>query len=235
MNKRIGIVAWATGANSFGATTPYVDFFSNFGIVELIMPNEIEIRKDLDLLVLPGGPDVDTSRYLDHGTPLSFYIGKTCPFRERFDKVLLPKYIENRTPIFGICRGHQTLAVEFGGKLVQDMWQSGLGHETNGEDRTKLVHSVLVDEKEYTTATNGYTSNKVFDINSIHHQCLDSEFLPKTATILATYSNRSGMIKDGVVEAVTYEPHYPAHTVQWHPEEIRDRFSVNLISNLLKL
>lgn len=98
--KRIGLVGWLTGSNSFGATVPYVDFFSRFGVVEIIMPNEKNVR-NIDLLIMPGGPDVDTNRYLDDGY-LDFNIGKPCPFRERFDKILLPKYIESKTPIFGI-------------------------------------------------------------------------------------------------------------------------------------
>jgi len=100
--KKIGLVAWKTGENSFGATVPYLEFFSQFGTVELIMPNETEIRKDLDLMVLPGGPDVDPMRYLSEDEGLSFQMGKQCPFRERFDTVLLPKYVEQRVPLFGI-------------------------------------------------------------------------------------------------------------------------------------
>jgi len=60
------------------------------------------VRKDLDLLVLPGGPDVDPMRYLDQDDDFSLWNGKPCVFKERFDKILLPQYIENRTPIFGI-------------------------------------------------------------------------------------------------------------------------------------
>src|SRR5205809_101606 len=101
MAKRIGIVAWTTGPNSFGTTLMYLDFFSQFGIVEMIMHNEVEPR-DLDLLVLPGGPDVDPMRYLRADEPFSLFNGKACPFKERFDHVLLPQYIERRTPIFGI-------------------------------------------------------------------------------------------------------------------------------------
>jgi gamma-glutamyl-gamma-aminobutyrate hydrolase PuuD len=100
--KRIGIVGWKTGDNSFGATVPYLRFFSQFGVVEIIMPNETDIREDLDLLVLPGGPDVDPMRYLTENDALSFDMGKQCPFRERFDQILLPKYIDQRVPLFGI-------------------------------------------------------------------------------------------------------------------------------------
>ncbi len=99
--KNIGIVAYPIDGG-YGIPTSYLNFFSMFGHITMITHNEIKIRKDLDLLVLPGGPDVDPSRYLDSLDEISLYIGKSCPFRERFDRVLLPEYIKHGTPIFGI-------------------------------------------------------------------------------------------------------------------------------------
>lgn len=232
MSKRIGIVGWNTGANSWGITMMYLDFFSQFGVVEIIMHNETEVRKGLDLLVIPGGPDVNPMRYLEPTDEFSLWNGKPCVFKERFDEVLLPKYIENRTPIFGICRGHQSLAVYFGGKLIQDMAEQGFDHESNGEDRTKKPHAVkLTDAGLYDTPN---ISKKPFAVNSIHHQCIDENNLPKIGSPLAVYTDKSAKV-DGPVEAMTYFPDYPAYTVQWHPEDIRDEFSYNLIFNLLDL
>lgn len=226
MSKRIGLVAWSTGSNSFGSTLSYLIFFSQFGRVDMIMPNEVTPR-DLDLLVIPGGPDVDTSRYLEDHEPLDFNVSKPCPFRERFDRVLLPQYIERRIPIFGICRGHQTLNVHFGGRLVQDMH-----HETNGEDRTKKVHNLWVNPL-MPRIPGVLTQN--FKVNSLHHQVIEEEFLPTTATILARHTNDKANIRGGLIEAVTYWPTWPIHSVQWHPEEIEDDFSIALIEHLLSL
>ena len=229
--KRIGIVAWNTSGNSFGITTMYLNFFSKFGIVEMIMHNETEIR-DLDLLVLPGGPDVSVERYLKPEDELSLFIGKPCVFKERFDRVLLNKYIDNKTPIFGICRGLQTLAVAFGGKLIQDLWENNYDHITNGEDRQKLVHKVK---------TNHYFAKNInlklpvsFEVNSLHHQVMDHDNLPQVGGILAQETNLNCK-RDGVIEAYTYFPEFPIHSVQWHPEEIEDEFSVSLINHLLTL
>lgn len=226
MSKRIGLVAWPTGSNSFGSTNAYIIFFSKFGIVELIMPNETTTR-NLDLMVIPGGPDVDTSRYLDALEPLDLTVSKPCPFRERFDRVLLPQYIENGTPIFGICRGHQTLNVHFGGRLIQDMY-----HETNGEDRTKKVHNLYVEH--YANQIPGVRNNN-FEVNSLHHQVIEEAFLPSIARVLARHTNKSGTTRNGLVESVTYWPTLPIHSVQWHPEEIEDAFSVSLIEHLLSI
>jgi len=229
--KKIGIVAWGTSVNTFGVTTMYADFFSKFGVVEMIMPNETEAR-DLDLLVLPGGPDVDTRRYLEKGDKLSYWTQKPCPYKERFDAELLPLYMEKNTPIFGICRGHQTLYVELGGKLFQDLWEEGYDHPTNGENRKTKVHFVKTNAR----AAQGLALQlpAKFEVNSIHHQAVDHRHMPQIGTVLACHTSKAGNI-DGIIEAMTYFPDYPAHTVQWHPEEIRDDFSIALIEQLLTL
>jgi putative glutamine amidotransferase len=197
----------------------------------MIMHNETETR-DLDLLVLPGGPDVDTARYLDKEEPVSLFTGKPCPFKERFDRVLLPKYITKQTPIFGICRGLQTLNVHFGGKLIQDLWEAGFSHSYNGEDRKKLVHNVKTNQAVLKQL--GLDLPYSFKVNSIHHQVADHVNLAEEATILAQETCDKNK-RNGVIEALTYFPNYPAHTVQWHPEEIQDEFSIGLIEHLLTL
>jgi putative glutamine amidotransferase len=220
--KNIGIVGYPI-SGGYGIPIAYLNFFSKFGIVTLIMPNEKEIR-DLDLLVLPGGPDVDPKRYLLDEEPLDLFVGNPCIYRERFDKVLLPKYIENKTPIFGICRGHQTLAVHFGGTLVQNMY-----HETNPrDDRAKKVHDIRVNLKEYKKYVPNANIMK-FAINSIHHQIVDK--IPENSIILASYDSKTNK-ENEEIEALGYVD-YPAATVQWHPEEIWDKFSIDLIMNLL--
>lgn len=228
--KRIGIVGWKTGDNSFGATVPYLSFFSQFGVVEVIMPNETKVR-ELDLLVLPGGPDVDPMRYLTEDDALSFDMGKPCPFRERFDMVLLPKYIEQRIPIFGICRGHQSLSVYFGGSLVQHM-----GHETNlSHDRAAGVHKLnFVTENDFVSELLErikFKGNKInYLVNSIHHQSVDIN--PDNSIVIANYSPLKGAFESDEIEVLGYT-NYPAYTVQYHPEENYDELATKLIEDLL--
>jgi gamma-glutamyl-gamma-aminobutyrate hydrolase PuuD len=214
--KKIGIVGWKIGDDAFGITLPYAEFLSKFGTIEIIMPTE-NIVRNIDLLVIPGGPDVDPARYLGN-EPMSFYMGKQCPFRERFDNILLPMYIENKVPIFGICRGHQSLAVEFGGTLIQNMF-----HETNhANNRKELIHELKIETKEL---KNQFGINNVLPqmVNSIHHQTVDTK--PNDALIIASYEDS--------IEALGYTT-YPAFSVQWHPEEIYDALSISLINKLLE-
>ena len=228
--KKIAIVGHFTGVNSFGISKPYMDFFRHFGEVSIITPWEDEIR-DLDLLVLPGGPDVNPLRYLGPEDELSIYVGSPCPFKERFDRQLLPKYIEAKTKIFGICRGHQSLAVHFNAKLVQHMY-----HETNPEsDGAKTMHKVQTyDFIKHLIPTMHDYNDLNFDVNSRHHQVVEN--CPENATVIGRYNGKEKQHwEEGDIEALTYFPNYPAHTVQWHPEDKRDDFSIRLINHLLHL
>ncbi len=225
--KKIGVVGHFVGPTTFGITKPYMSFLSHFGEVIIISPWDNEVR-DLDLLVLPGGPDVDPLRYLEPGDEWNLNTGQPCMIRERFDHILLPQYINQRTPILGICRGHQSLYVQMGGKLIQHM-----NHESNGEDRSKLVHEIKFDNLELFPGIANFVKNKIgkkpYKVNSIHHQATDETSKPEIATVIARHSI------DDTVEAITYWPNYPAHTFQWHPEEIWDNVSYILINHLLSL
>lgn len=229
---KIGIVGFPSSGH-FGIGVAYMQYFSQLGDVEIISHTETTIRTHLDLLVVPGGPDVDTSRYLKEGESIHLMVGKPCPFRERFDHFLLPQYIENKTPIFGICRGHQSIAVHFGGNLHQHMF-----HESNGSDRTSLVHYVEVNNdllSKYTgfviidPATKKQTST--MKVNSIHHQAVN--VIPKEAVQIACYKPTKNGYSDRMMNEALIYPDHKIATVQWHPEEIEDSLSDVLIKEFL--
>lgn len=99
---KIGILAINQNHNSIlEVSTTYRKYFEKFGKVQIISclnPNVYNV----DLLVLPGGADVNPVSYL---APPSPYVGSPNLAYEWFDKVMLPKYIAHKIPIFGICRG----------------------------------------------------------------------------------------------------------------------------------
>ena len=217
--KKIGIVAWSTGDNSFGITKPYLDFFSKFGIVTLILPQQTEVIEDLDLLVLPGGKDVDPSRY---STIPGFFTGHSDVFLEHFDKNVLRKYINNKIPIFGICRGLQTLNVEFGGTLIQH-----LVNHPYSNNRGDLVHVIVPETNKINNIS--YLKNinipKNLKTNSLHHQCID-----KLGNGLVSIAKCKGY--NQTIEAIAHSS-LPIVAVQYHPEEIHDGFAIDLINSLL--
>lgn len=206
--SKIGIVGWKTGENSFGVTVPYLEFFSSYGAVQILTPNES--IQDLDLLVLPGGLDVDPNRF---GKAPSFFTSNPNVFLEYFDKNVLPKYIEKRTPIFGICRGLQTLNVYFGGTLA-NCYQ-----ETSTKSRDELVHDLYIGN-EFPVGKNKGNTIKV---NSLHHQAIDQ---------LGSHLHTLAIHENGDIEAIGGND-YPMYAVQYHPEEIYDKLSNAMIKKLL--
>ena len=89
MNKLIGIVGWKVGDNSFGATIQYLEYLSMFGDVDILTPSH-KIRKDLDLLVLPGGQDMLSSKY---GNAPSYFNSNPDVMKEFFFENNLKDYI----------------------------------------------------------------------------------------------------------------------------------------------
>jgi len=224
--KKIGILSWRIGENSFGITLPYLYYFSMFGSISPIHYAE-EPRNDLDLLVVPGGPDIDSSRY---GQAPDLTISKACPFREYFDMNVLPEYIQQGTPIFGICRGLQTIAVHFGASLIQNMY-----HETNpADERAKLVHTVLYQEA-------GKENVNWSLVNSIHHQAVDNEGFPSELAIIGRYlpKPKDKHVKvnnidlaENSIEAIVHKE-LPIAAVQFHPEELYNSIFANKLVELL--
>ena len=218
--KKIGIVGWKLGGNSFGVTLPYLQLFSQFGNVEILMPSTIEaMNLNLDLVVIPGGPDIIPTRY--NNVP-DFSTGYACPIREHFDKYLLPVYLAKKIPMFGICRGLQTLVVHFGGSLLQNY-----PHEFSPEDqRGKSAHKVIIEflNKEI-------RGQQTCSVNSLHHQVTNPETFPKELIVVARHE------KDKSIEAIVSRnlEEIPVAAVQWHPEELGDLdpISTYLINKLL--
>lgn len=216
--KHLGLVGWKTGENSFGATLPYLEFFRVYGAVDIIMPWS-PFNPELDLLILPGGSDVNPARY--EQLP-GLFTTKPDLFKEHFDTNLLPTYIENGTPIFGICRGHQTLAVAFKGSLLQDMY-----HETSIKERGELVHSITIAANFVEAYDIDIPKKEGYKVNSLHHQSID--LLPECLFAIAKHPD------DETVEAMCHIER-PIASVQYHPEEMyyRDPLVHRLIMSLLE-
>lgn len=223
--KKIGIVGWKTGDNSFGVTVPYLHYFSKFGSVEIITPNQ-EVKEDLDLLVLPGGKDVDPTRY---GEMPEFHNSDINPFLESFDRVYLPQYIQAGIPVFGICRGFQTLNVHFGGSLKQH-WMHAYSNKSRGEivhDLELLVNNIpsIKENQQITKDKKGVYR---IEANSLHHQVVSQKRL-SNELIPLLLSDKG----DGVVEGFKHAT-LPIAGVQYHPEEIYwEPFSDFIINRLL--
>ncbi len=221
--KKIGIVGWKIGENSFGVTIPYLTYFRRFGEVIVLGPYTDDVDPTINLLVLPGGADVDPMRYTRFP---SLYTQKSDLFKEAFDLHVLPKYIDEKIPVFGICRGHQSLAVTYGIPLTQEIG-SGHGH-SKYEDRSEKVNNLKVNP-EFAFLM-GYKKGYSTKVNSLHHQGVDIETFEEKKNnefiSIATCTN--------YVEAMVSKDK-PIASVQYHPEELgNDVISYFIIRHFLK-
>lgn len=212
MKKRIGIVLTPINSSKhFGINNAYVYYFSKFGDVVLLNPLIDEVA-NIDLLVLPGGADVDPKRYNAEPGVLT---NPPNLFHERFDTQVLPKYIEALKQgeiegIFGICRGMQSLGVVFGNPLVQHHMFKSSAHNWRGQTVDKMI-----------------VGKDLFPINSIHHQGF---FEINDAFEIVGISENEGNI-----EAMRHRD-LNIFAVQYHPEELsKDTFTPDIIKDMLGL
>lgn len=200
---RIGIVGYERD-EIFGVHKDYLNFVEKFGTPVIIPPVS---RKDffksyrIEGLILPGGYDVDWRRYSMTG----FWCYAPDPALEHFDKEILPGIFHAGFPVFGICRGLQTLNVHFGGNLWQHLWK----HPTN-KVKNSFAHEIT------------YEDGATKWVNSFHHQCIWR--LGNGIKAVAT-------AKDNVIEEIRHET-LPIYAVQYHPERMEDAHIDGIVRNL---
>lgn len=166
-----------------------------------------------DAILLAGGDDVDPASY---GQAKQAWLGVTTPLRDEVEVKLAQRAIEERKPLFGICRGIQSLNVALGGTLHQDIASElpdAMDHR-EGWDLKKtdvLAHPVKLEADSWLART--LEADEV-PVNSLHHQAL-RDVSPALRVV--------GRAPDGVVEAVEGTGASFVAAVQCHPEELWER------------
>lgn len=165
-----------------------------------VFSRDLSQAEDCGGLLLPGGGDVDPSRY-----------GQENNGSANIDKVLDQREIELirqfslvGKPILGICRGLQILNVALGGDLIQDI-ETAPTHKWE-ENTGDKVHMVTAAKDSFLYPLYGES----FSVNSAHHQAVND--LADGFSIAATAA-------DGVVEALENRKKN-IYAVQWHPERM---------------
>ena len=168
-----------------------------------------------DGLLLTGGADLQPCLY-GEARMRDANLDKPVPDRDQLEWDLLSEARAHRTPVFGICRGHQMLNVFLGGSLYQDIaLQTGRSGHDNFIDRgfalDHLAHDVVA-----TGITHPFGAwVERFGhpaVNSRHHQAVK---VPGRGLVAAAVAD------DGTIEAtVAADPEWWLASVQWHPENL---------------
>ena len=182
---------------------PAHDFLDVAGDADALMAGAVLSR--LDGLMLAGGVDVEPHRYGAQPHPS---VQEARPDRDAFELALAQATRELDTPVLGVCRGMQVMAVAAGGTLEQHL-PDLVGHQEHspapGVYGSHLVRTVAG------TTMSALLGRQVV-IPSYHHQSVSSHpgYVP------------AAWAPDGTLEAMERPGSRFRLAVQWHPEAGQD-------------
>lgn len=118
---------------------------------------------------------------------------------------------ETKTPLIGVCLGHQAIGEAFGGKVVRC-------HE--------IVHGKMGTMQH---KGKGLFANlpSPFEATRYHSLIVERESLPDCLEITAE-------LEDGTIMGLQHRE-LPIHGVQFHPESIRSEHGHQMLENFLKM
>lgn len=172
------------------------------------------IYERLDGVFLPGGVDLHPSAYLEEPTALC---GRTDPDRDETELTLTRWAMEDRKPLFAVCRGVQVINVAAGGTVHQDLaaqLPGSLKHDyfpgPSGYTRDQLVHEVRIPAD---TRLGRLLQTSTLRVNSMHHQGINR---------VAEGLRPNAFAPDGLIEGLESPNGQFLLGVQWHPESLVD-------------
>ena len=169
----------------------------------------------LDGIVIAGGADGNPADYGDVPHETS---DRPRLDRDRTERRLYRVARDQGIPVLGICRGVQVMAVESGGKLIQDLPSAGYGQLHRERPGEFTEHGATFDTGSLVSRV---LETTVMTVNSSHHQSVAD---PGSLTI-------TGRAEDGTVEVLEDRDAAFVLGVQWHPEMDTDpRLFVALVA-----
>lgn len=163
-------------------------------------------------LLLSGGEDISTSIYGELDA------NKLCEEhnveRDSLELLLIRQAIKRKTPIVGICRGHQLLNAYLGAKLVMDIPKQVGKKVKHRKKETFSSHKVTIETPSEFASLTSEKSDMM--VKSAHHQAVKKETIHKELRVIAS-------AEDGIVEgteSISNSSLPKILTVQWHPERM---------------
>jgi putative glutamine amidotransferase len=177
------------------------------GIPVLLASAETDIDRILeavDGLIFAGGGDIDPAVY--DGPPYPS-IDRVDPVRDRFEFELAERVFNSTTPVLGICRGFQLLALASGSRLIthipDEIGEEVIHRAVNGDS---IKHFIEVEHRSRLAIITGSTK---FEVESKHHQAIRE--ISDDWRIIAKAD-------DGLIEGIEHKRHPWMISVLWHPE-----------------
>lgn len=157
-----------------------------------------------DGLLLAGGGDMHP-RYFGQPDRGSLEID---PARDKAELQILKRFLAEKKPVLGICRGHQVVHIALGGTLRQDLGpRLNQFHAYDKERDRDRYHPVLVRQDSLLERLYG---QRELLVNSAHHQSVD-----RPGRGMRTVARS----ESGLLEASEHTG-LPVFTVQFHPERL---------------
>ena len=116
---------------------------------------------------------------------------------------------QHRTPLFGVCLGHQAIALHFGGDVVR------AGELFHGKTSPVFHNGV----GELTDVPSPFT------VARYHSLTVDPETVPECLEVTAK-------VDSGMIMAMRHRT-LPIHSVQFHPESVMTQHGHRILSNWL--
>lgn len=167
-------------------------------------------------LLLPGGGDI---------TPAFF--GQTDHGSRNVDTELdilqlqfLSRFVEQKKPVLGICKGLQLINIHFGGDITQHIDTAG-SHKWIGRDQFHSVFHCDLGRRDFFYQLYGNSAK----VNSAHHQAVN-----RTGDGLIPVCRAADNVIEGLVHTAL-----PILAVQWHPERLPEGGGESLFSYFFSL
>ena len=185
----------------------------NAGGIPIVIPGPqaeddyTEILKRLNGIIFSGGNDHNPALWGEEMHPQTKLLHE---HRQNYEIMLGKLARKLELPTLGICGGHQTINIVYGGSLIQDIpdiTKTTILHSQK-ETRNIPTHKVILQED---TKLFRIMQKKEIMSNSFHHQAVNR---------LGDGLRITARAEDGIVEAIETTDDRFVIGVQWHPEEL---------------
>lgn len=110
------------------------EFIHACGFLPMPLPNDSKLVKEIVETIKPVGI------VLTGGNSIAKY-GGNAPERDETDSILIKFAIDRKIPLYGFCRGMQSILDYFGNDLINVLGHVGVRHKIKGKENIRDVNS----------------------------------------------------------------------------------------------